>query len=828
MAKKGKKKDPEKKFALQAAKEAKADKKAQKRLQKEARREQCQNGEQDDASPSSAQLLETDRYDDAIDVLLEAYQTQDLQISSPLIEILGGHDLPSGNSHLGKHDSGQNKTNRPYNPDFPYPPRGNFTLTLCPTSNELYMFGGEYFDGVENIVFDELLCWNPDSKPDIEDEEVKKKHKHGVWRRIISPQPRPPARCSHSTVYYNNALYVFGGEMATAENYHHYKDIWKFDIKTNLWTEIKPRNKGGPTSRSGHRAIVWRHYMIIFGGFYEAVREAPRWFNDLHIYDFSTNSWIECNYSKLATIPPERSAFNFGLLSGTTDIAYVSGGYSKLKNPLPGTKAEGRIHTDCWALHLKGIESGKIPTWERISRKGEYPSQRSGTACCIWKNKMLVYGGVEDEETENHRLNSMFFDDLFAFDMERKRWFLLNLKKKTGERRRRRKDDRGENDREIEAIADGGSEEEDDDEVIEGEAASSGWDLAMLRSNMFAFIDGEGKLVFEKIEDEVDVSEKSKKEGLQLIPDIDTGYESDKGERESSSNFEDPNNAVGSIAEIDRPVTSDMVTPSPSFPKIAKSEVMMIDEDGTPKAASRKSPLPRIKAQIVVRGNTLYLYGGILEVGDREVTLDDIWSLELQKREEWVCIHPGTMHRQVWKGAESDNESYISTDRGTGGNESDDEEEEFCEFDDVVEDSEDEEAAAAARKAAKMAAKKEMVRGIREEIRELNEKLSLYDPSDTPKAGEELADFYARTVSHWAQKAYALLDESIRSNEELSAKEIKREGFNLARDRYDELKHVLGRLHELEIDQKEREERKESKKSKKEKKDKDKKKDRRR
>jgi hypothetical protein len=822
MAKKGKKKDPEKKFALQAAKEAKAEKKAQKRLQKEARRELSQNGQ--DAPPSSSQL-EFDRHDDGIDMLLEAYQKHDLEVSSPLVEILSGNDLASSYSHQ---DRGQSKTTRPYNPDFPYPPRGNFTLTLCPTSNELYMFGGEYFDGVENLVFDELLCWNPDSKPDIEDEEVKKKHKHGIWRRIISPQPRPPARCSHSTVYYNNALYVFGGEMATAENYHHYKDIWKFDIKTNLWTEIKPRNKGGPTSRSGHRAIVWRHYMIIFGGFYEAVREAPRWFNDLHIYDFSTNSWIECNYSKLATIPPERSAFNFGLLSGTTDVAYVSGGYSKLKNPMPGTKAEGRVHTDCWALHLKCIENGKTPTWERTSRKGEYPSQRSGTACCMWKNKMLVYGGVEDEETENHRLNSVFFDDLFAFDMERKRWFRLNLKKKTGDRRRRRKDDPDEVERGVEATAD--DSEEDEDEAIEGEATSSGWDLAMLRSNMFAFIDGEGNLVFEKIEDEVDISAMPKKEGSEFTTDIDTGYEADEGERESSSNVEDSRISVGSKAKTDRTDMSNMVTPAAgiSVPNIAKSEVMIIGEDGTPKAASRKSPLPRIKSQIVVRGNTLYVYGGILEVGDREVTLDDIWSLDLQKREEWVCIHPGTMHRQVWKGAESDNESYISTDRGTGGNESDDEEEEFCEFDDVIEDSEDEEAAEAARKAAKKAAKKEIARGIREEIRELNEKLSLYDPNNTPKAGEELADFYARTVSHWAQKASALLDDSIKSNEELSAKELKREGFSLARERYDELRHVLGRLHELEIAQKEREERKESKKTKKEKKDKDKKKDRRR
>ncbi len=800
MGKKGKKKDPAKKFALQAAKEAKADKKAQKRLQKEARREQTKKGEDID-SDASARKLD----DDDLDDLLESFQKQNIELSTPLIEVLGTNDTVS----------------------FPYPPRGNFSITTCPTSSDIYMFGGEFFNGVENVVFDELLCWNPDAKPDTDDEEEKKRHNQGIWKRIISPDPRPPARCSHSTVYYNNALYIFGGELATAQNYHHYKDIWKFDIKTNLWTEIKPRNKGGPTSRSGHRAIVWRHYMLIFGGFYEAVREAPRWFNDLNVYDFSTNSWIDCKYSKLASIPPERSAFNFGIYGSGSDVAYVTGGYSKLQNPAPGTKAEGRVHTDYWALHLKGLENGKLPTWERLSRKGEYPSPRSGTACTIWKNKMLVFGGVQDEETENHRVKSVFFDDLFAFDMDKKRWFRLNLKKKGGERRRRRKGDSGTTDEQVDESQVANEESDEDDEGIEGEAASSGWDLDMLRSNMFAFIDGDGNVVYEKIEEEENEDKSEKKEETEpvLKSDIDAGYEADEGENESPSNLYEPG-----ITSTDKEEMLQKDIPPIPLQAIAKSEVMFVGKDGAPEPVKRKTPLPRIKAQIVVRGNTLYLYGGILEVGDREVTLDDVWSLELQKREEWVCIHEGSMHKQVWKGVDSDNESYISTDRGTGGDESDDEDD-FYEFDDILEEGEDEEAAKAARKVAKKAAKKERMKGIREEIKSLNELLNSGYPNQSPQVGESLADFYSRTTIYWTEKAQESLGDIVNPNEELSVKELKREGFNLAQNRYEELKNVLNRLAELEADQQEsieKKERKEKKKNKKDKKDKDKKKDRRR
>jgi len=709
-----------------------------------------------------------------IDALLEAYQKQSLELSTPLIEILGASPDGTGTG-AGAVNTGSNSHT------FPYPPRGNFTLTLCPTSNDLYMFGGEYNNGVENIVFDELLCWNPDAKPDTEDLEEKKDHAKGIWKRIIPPV-RPPARCSHTTVFYNHALYVFGGELATAENYHHYKDIWKFDLNTNLWTEMKPNNKGGPTSRSGHRALVWRHYMVVYGGFYEAVREAPRWFNDLHIYDFSKNSWIECKYSTLATTPPERSAFNFGILGGA-DVAYLSGGYSKLKNPAPGSKAEGRVFTDCWALHLKGLESGKTPTWERLSRKGEYPSQRSGTACGVWKNKMLVYGGVEDEETENHRVKSVFFDDLFAFDMDRKRWFRLNLKKKAGDRRRRKKDGDKENEQEQQQEQQAVEEDSDEDDTgVDGEATSSGWDLGMLRSNMFAFIDGDGNVVYEKIEDDDDDDEggQAKKESeTNDTYESDTGYDADAGEKESSSNTEEARmKNASALANSGKDIVQKMVAPGPAaaaaLPRIADSEVMVLGDDGAPIAVSRKTPLPRIKAQIVVRGNTLYVYGGILEVGDREVTLDDLWSLELQKREEWVCIHPGSMHKQVWKGVESDNESYISTDRGTGGDESDDEDD-FYEFDDIIEEGEDDEAVKAARKTAKKALKKEKMKGVREEIKSLNEKLSIDDSNSTPQIGEELADFYSRTSVHCTQKASGSLDTSISETDELTAKELKRE-----------------------------------------------------
>ena len=41
---------------------------------------------------------------------------------------------------------------------------------------------------------------------------------------------------------------------------------------------------------------------------------------------------------------------------------------------------------------------------------------------------------------------------------------------------------------------------------------------------------------------------------------------------------------------------------------------------------------------MVVGKDTLYLYGGMMEIGDKEVNFDDLYSLDLNKLNEWKCI----------------------------------------------------------------------------------------------------------------------------------------------------------------------------------------------
>ena len=490
-----------------------------------------------------------------------------------------------------------------------------------------------------------MLRWDPDYKQSTDDEEddgensnsiINSNSNTGQWTRISTPPPHPPQRCAHSAIFHNDAIYIFGGECATADKYHHYKDLWKFNIKSNTWEECKPRG-GSPHARSGHRAVLWRHYMILFGGFHEALRSETKWFNDVWIYDFQTSIWTELKYGKLSRVPPPRSACNMALCTSPTESLVVYGGYSKVKNVNSpnASKSEGIIHIDCWILPLKALANASKgggplnganpPSWERISRKGEYPSARAATSSIVHKNKMLLFGGVLDNEGDHHKLDSVFYDDLFAFDMERRRWFAMRLKKASGGGRRRRKKKEEGNDVTDEVIQAKENDEEvsdidSEEEAIllagkDEEAKSSGYDLGQLRHDMFAFIDKDGNIVYEKIEEEEGANtEMTKKEEEEEATSATTKSIDQSENTDTSSTIEKPSASESS------PTKQEELPTAKSTEKIAASSVMKVDEKGLPTAVIRQIPLPRINAQTVIRNNTLYIYGGVLEVGDREVS----------------------------------------------------------------------------------------------------------------------------------------------------------------------------------------------------------------
>jgi N-acetylneuraminic acid mutarotase len=159
--------------------------------------------------------------------------------------------------------------------------------------------------------------------------------------------------------------------------------------------------------------VVWRNFLVLFGGFYEAMREV-RWYNDLYIFSFQDQRWVSIPHKANMQAPKPRSGVQM-CAHAQDDVIYIYGGYSKEK--VTGSKKEGKVHEDMWCLNLKpmlaaagavtagraggvgSIDTSKA-TWQKITRKGDFPTARCGAGMTMYKNKALLFGGVFDDEGE--------------------------------------------------------------------------------------------------------------------------------------------------------------------------------------------------------------------------------------------------------------------------------------------------------------------------------------------------------------------------------------------------------------------------------------------
>lgn len=549
-------------------------------------------------------------------------------------------------------------------------PRSNFSLTALP-NGDLVMFGGEYCDGAGTTVYNDLFRWN-----------VEKTE----WKLIESPNT-PAPRCSHQAVYFNEKLYIFGGEYATLDQFHHYRDLWTLDLKTHAWTEVHATGDC-PSARSGHRMCVWRGYMVLFAGFFEQKRDM-HWYADTYIFTFATESWSQVQHKPLAHVPRKRSGHQM-VLHAQDDCIYVYGGFSKEKLAIQdSSRKEAQVYDDMWMLDLRpvlGLNSkndeknddadsataskkekakkekstesvfdASKATWSRVAKKGSAPSIRSGAVIVPYKTRAMLFGGVFDEETAGHGLRSVFYADMYSYDLVGGRWYEFGLNENTEK------------------------------------AASS--------SDAKAKAAGAG------------------------VPDT------------VLTNLLDNMSIEGEKSKM--------------------TEIGYVGRYFATKYSS--SPCPRINPAMFIKGHKLYIYGGVTELDDIEIALDDCWCIDLVKRDGWTQVYPGTMARFVWKGP-------IET--GTEGSMSDDEDGEDGEGDEEDGDRQNTEDEAASMGDGDGPGSREVV--------------SL----TTPLSGENLKDFYGRTSVYWldmaSASAGALPADASDKEKTKYKKEIKTQAFSMA------------------------------------------------
>jgi hypothetical protein len=441
----------------------------------------------------------------------------------------------------------------------------------------------------------------------------------------------------------------------------------------------------------------------------------------------------------------------------------VFGGYSKEKNT--AKKSEGKIHTDMWMLNLRGI----LPTagggavslsrldltkaaWQKvrhnpaspppplplshlsglaqISNKGSPPSPRCGASMITYKNKGIFFGGVFDDEGPRHTLQSSFYNDLYAFDFERKRWYELGVKHATdlssGKKKRRKQKDKTAEDEEESSEED---EEEEDDED-EGKGPDHAMLLQQQQENLFGYIDDSGNIVYVNLDDEDPEDQPPLADTLVTAP-VDDDWINVTSTPASAAPSDHPDLSAlslsSTLADADAPPPPPAVDTAPKI-QLTQSDMLrtaFLEEESREASQQQQapashanplvqffnnfttSPVGRINCQLVTKGCSLYVYGGVTEFGDVEITLDDCWSLDLNKRDKWRPVLRGNMTDLVWKGNDGDDQSERT---GEGDSDEDDDDEESGDDSDEEDEEEGDEADSANKKKKKSGKREERER----------------------------------------------------------------------------------------------------------------------
>ncbi|CDJ40445.1 kelch motif domain-containing protein, putative [Eimeria tenella] len=649
-------------------------------------------------------------------------------------------------------------------------PRAHASLTLVP-SGDFLLFGGESFDGKKVRVFGDLFKWDMDK---------------AEWKRLEAPE-MPKARCSHQAVYHNDALYIFGGEFSTYYQFHHFKDFWKFDLKTNLWSKILVESSTQvPSPRSGHRMVVWRGLLVLFGGFHDTGRDT-RYYNDLYIFIFGENRWRKIEFPPHAHIPEARGGCVFIAVG---DAILLHGGFAKIRDT--NKRVQGKTFTDSWLLDLKPLAKGartQTPNWEKIRNGGTPPSPRTGMCATGYKSSVIVFGGVADQDDGGTNLASVFFNDLYSFDMTKRRWYRLELKNGKKKNRKRQSCEQLEKAVGQQDLVEEQSncENNADEESSDGE---ENW------KETFAYFDAKGRLVKLRLQDFSEVTQPfmptQDDAPRRREPDNEAAVHAASLVRGNEKNA-DTNETLSTLSEIyacveahnssDCHDTQTQLNGSQAATKIDAAPLRALEAQKTPPLFSADMPLPRLHGMLCVRGSNLVLMGGIMELGSKEITLDDCWTLNLNKRDRWIRVLEGTMHEQEWQGADSDHESSnesdgdVSSSSGSSSLESD-------ELDDGTSESDEE----VPRRQGNV---QRVRRRVQEEIQQLREQYDLDDPLETPAQGECLRDFFDRTRAHWIEKV------STAGNVVRNSKELTREAFEAASARVSFIRGPLHRIDEL-------------------------------
>lgn len=190
-------------------------------------------------------------------------------------------------------------------------------------------------------------------------------------------QGGPPAISRHSAVLNNNFMYVYGGTNTVIQ----YNSMFILDLDKMIWRKILSEDENFPPKMDSHSCVCYKEQLVFFGGYVNGYRS-----NLVHLFQISTESWQVLNLPG----PPARSNQSASLHKS---FVYIFGGLDEDHSAL----------NDFWRLDLETY------LWTQIPLKGDSPAARSGHTCIVFRNNLVLFGGIKEI---GHETNELFYCNL--------------------------------------------------------------------------------------------------------------------------------------------------------------------------------------------------------------------------------------------------------------------------------------------------------------------------------------------------------------------------------------------------------------------------------
>ncbi|XP_076649056.1 kelch domain-containing protein 4 [Halictus rubicundus] len=444
----------------------------------------------------------------------------------------------------------------------------------------------------------------------IEKEEARR-------QRVVEKTVEPPSRRVNFSLTahpFKDELIMLGGEFHDGRTTFVYGDMFTYNINKNEWTVVKA--PGGPPPRCGHQMVATqtnKGELWVFGGEFSSPSESQFYhYKDLWVYRIGDRKW-----EKILAPGGPSARSGHRMVHVKRQLIVFGGFHDNLR--------DYKYFNDVHVFHLETY------TWQKIELSGNPPPPRSG--CIVLptpENKLLVYGGYSKEKAKKDVEKGTVHNDMFLMTPEKNdetglKWKWVSVKQAGAKPSPRCSASAILVQSNLAYMFGGVFDEEDNEEELRGtfyndlialDLDKLQWHTVMLTGKKDAIARRRRRKVKEDIEEE----------------------SNSDNEIENSSAVTVPVPIQSTITDEDGIFTM-TVGPAPTGSVMQKRDSVQ---------ENMFVPCPRINPGLAIKQNVLYMYGGMFEDGDRQYTLNDFYSLDCRKLDEWRTIIADDLSSQTW------------------------------------------------------------------------------------------------------------------------------------------------------------------------------------